>query len=157
MVLSRLLFLRSGLTPKVPERSEAFTTSKRSASKQISTLLIKDVGSVSRFKGIVHPKKKTCWKFISRWGKHYYGLLTQWILVINVLMLDLFHLLSSPDVNWSAVDYCDVFIRLSFWRHPFTAEHPLLRHWCSDAFIQTWWRNKLIWSQMNWAWVHFHF
>ncbi len=30
------------------------------------------------------------------------------------------------DVNyWSAVDYCDVFIRLSFWRHPFTAEHPL--------------------------------
>ncbi len=27
------------------------------------------------------------------------------------------------DVNW--VDYCDVFIRLSFWRHPFTPEHPL--------------------------------
>ncbi len=33
---------------------------------------------------------------------------------------------------------------LSFWRHPFTAEHPLLRHWCSDTFLQTWWRNKLI-------------
>ncbi len=31
-------------------------------------------------------------------------------------------------MDWSAVDYCDVFIRLSFWRHPFTAEHPLLRH-----------------------------
>ncbi len=28
-------------------------------------------------------------------------------------------------MDWSAVDYCDVFIRLSFWRHPFTAEHPL--------------------------------
>ncbi len=27
------------------------------------------------------------------------------------------------------VYYCDVFIRLSFWRHPFTTEHPLLRHW----------------------------
>jgi len=33
---------------KVPERSEVFTTSKRSASKQLSTLLKKDVGSVSR-------------------------------------------------------------------------------------------------------------
>ncbi len=43
--------------------------------------------------------------------------------------MDLFltntHLLSSPDDNWWTVDYCDVFIRLSFWRHPFTAEHPL--------------------------------
>ncbi len=57
-------------------------------------------------------------------------------------MLYLFNLLSSPDVNWWTVDYCDVIIRLSFWRHPFTAEHPLLRHW--DTFLQTWWRNKLI-------------
>ncbi len=62
-------------------------------------------------------------------------------------MLDLFQLLSSPDVNWwTGVLWitCDVFIRLSFWRHPFTAEHPLLRHWCSDTFLQIWWRNKLI-------------
>ncbi len=29
-------------------------------------------------------------------------------------LLDLFQLLCSPDVNQSAVDYCDVFIRLSF-------------------------------------------
>ncbi len=34
------------------------------------------------------------------------------------------------------VEYCDVFIRLSFWRHPFTAEHPLLRHWCSVTYFQ---------------------
>ncbi len=47
-------------------------------------------------------------------------------------------------MDWCGVDYCDVFIRLSFWRHPFTAEHPLLRHWCSDTFLQIWWRNKLI-------------
>ncbi len=33
------------------------------------------------------------------WRKRYYGLWTR-ILVINVLMLDLFHLLSSQDVNW---------------------------------------------------------
>ncbi len=37
-------------------------------------------------------------------------------------------------MDWSAVDYCDVFIRLSFWRHPFTAEHPLL----CDTFLQIW-------------------
>ncbi len=36
------------------------------------------------------------------------------ILVKNDLMLDLFELLSSPDVNCWTVDYCDVFIRLSF-------------------------------------------
>ncbi len=39
-------------------------------------------------------------------------------------MQDLFQVLSSPDVNWWTECY-DVFIRLSFWRHPFTAEHPL--------------------------------
>ncbi len=39
---------------------------------------------------------------------------------------------------------------LSFWRHPFTAEHPLLRHWCRDTFLQTWWRNKLILILNRW-------
>ncbi len=55
MVLSRLHFFRRGLRTavfrkfgKVPERSEAFASSKRSASKQLSTLLEKCVGSVSR-------------------------------------------------------------------------------------------------------------
>ncbi len=42
------------------------------------------------------------------------------------------------------VAYCDVCIRLSFWRHPFTAEHPLVRKWWSDTFPQICWRNKLI-------------
>ncbi len=50
-------------------------------------------------------------------------------------------------MDWSGVDYLWCFYQLfglSFWRHPFTAEHPLLRHWCRDTFLQTWWRNKLI-------------
>ncbi len=29
-------------------------------------------------------------------------------------------------MDWSAVDYCDVFIRLSFWRHPFTDTDAML-------------------------------
>ncbi len=44
-------------------------------------------------------------------------------------------------MDWSGVDYCDVCIRLSFWRHPFTAEHALLRHIYPNLFP---WRNMLI-------------
>ncbi len=29
---------------------------------------------------------------------------------------------------------------LSFWRHPFTAEHLLLSEWCNARFLHTWWR-----------------
>ncbi len=81
-------------------------------------------------------------------------IMTQWLKKFkNILMLDLFHLLSSPDVNWwtgvvwitCGLLWCFYqLFGLSFWRHPFTAEHPLLRHWCRDTFLQTWWRNKLI-------------
>ncbi len=35
----------------------------------------------------------------------------------------------------------------SFWRHPFTAEHPLLSKWCNA--LQIWWRNKLIYILDN--------
>ncbi len=37
---------------------------------------------------------------------------------------------------------------LSFWRHPFTAEHPLLRH-ISPNLMKT----QLIWSGMIWEWA----
>ncbi len=33
---------------------------------------------------------------------------------------------------------------LSFWRHPFTAEDPLVSKWCNATYHQIWWRNKLI-------------
>ncbi len=68
---------------------------------------------------------------------------------------------SPPDVNWWTVDYCDVFIRLSFWRHPFTAEHPLLRHWCDATFLQIRRRNKLNYilddPRVNTCSVNLHF
>ncbi len=37
------------------------------------------------------------------------------------------------------VDYCDVLIRCltSFWRHPFSAEDPLVSKWCNAKFLQT--------------------
>ncbi len=45
------------------------------------------------------------------------------------------------------VDYCDCFYQLfglSFWRHPFTAEDPLVSKWWNATFLQIWWSNKLI-------------
>ncbi len=65
-----------------------------------------------------------------------YGLIFE---LKNILMLDLFQLLSSLDVNWwtgvvwitCGLLWCFYqLFGLSFWRHPFTAEHPLLRDWC---------------------------
>ncbi len=44
-------------------------------------------------------------------------------------------------MDWSGLLWCFYqLFGLSFWRHPFTTEHPLLRHWCNAI----WWRNKLI-------------
>ncbi len=43
-------------------------------------------------------------------------------------------------MDWSGVDYCDDFNQLfglSFWRHPFTAEDPLVTKWCNATFLQT--------------------
>ncbi len=95
-------------------------------------------------------------------------------LVKNVLMLDLFELLSSPDVNWwTGVVWIIVmfFIRLSFWRHPFTAEHPLLRHFSksdeetnsSTSWMDWWWGHFqpifiFVWTVLWRFWhQHFHF
>ncbi len=51
----------------------------------------------------------------------------------------------TDGLEWCGLLWCFYqLFGLSFWRHPFTAEHPLLRQWCRDTFLQTWWRNKLI-------------
>ncbi len=98
------------------------------------------------------------------WRKRYYELWTS-ILVKNVLM-DLFQLLSSPDVNWwtgvvwitCGLLWCFYqLFGLSFWRHPFTAEHPLLRQWCNDTFFQIQWirtfsANFNFWMNYSFNW-----
>ncbi len=58
-------------------------------------------------------------------------------------------------MDWSAVDYCDVFIRLSFWRHPFTAEHPLLRHISTNLMKKQ--TPQLSTFSVSTFSVHFHF
>ncbi len=61
--------------------------------------------------------------------------------------------LASQDVNWwtgvvwttCGLLWCFYqLFGLSFWRHPFTVEYPLLSKWCNAIFLQIWWRNKLI-------------
>ncbi len=62
-------------------------------------------------------------------------------------------LFTSQDVNWwlescgLLVYYCNVFIqlyKLSLWRHPFTAEDPLVSKWCNAKFLQIWSNLKLV-------------
>ncbi len=94
------------------------------------------------------------------WRKHYYGLWTRILAGSNGLNFEVktswwicFSLLSSQDVNWwtgvvwitCGLLWCFYqLFGLSFWRHPFTAEHPLLSKWWNATFLQIWWRNKLI-------------
>ncbi len=71
----------------------------------------------------------------------------QWFKVKNVWMMDLLSYRRSScllQMLTDGLECCDVFIRLSFWRHPFTAEDTLMRHWCNATFLQIWLRNKLI-------------
>ncbi len=60
----------------------------------------------------------------------------------------------TDGLEWCGLLWC--FYQLSFWRHPFTAEHPLLRHWCRDTFFQIWWRNKLILNSLR-VFLHLKF
>ncbi len=60
------------------------------------------------------------------------------------LIMDFFltnmQILASQDVNWwtGFVDYWCFYqlFGLSFWRHPFTAEDPLVRKWCNAKLLQ---------------------
>ncbi len=51
----------------------------------------------------------------------------------------------TDGLKWCGLLWCFYqLFGLSFWRHPFTAEHPLLRQWDTDEVLQIWWRKKLI-------------
>ncbi len=44
-------------------------------------------------------------------------------------------------MDWIGVDYLWIIVMfhlfgLSFWRHPFTAEDPLVSKWCNAEFLQ---------------------
>ncbi len=72
-----------------------------------------------------------------------------------------FCLLQMLMMDWSGVDYCDVFIRCLDSHsdgHPFTAEHLLMSKWWNATSLQIWWRNKLILIMDGLKEsIHFHF
>ncbi len=96
---------------------------------------------------------QTRWLF--HWSNQYYGQLTCISAGNNGLKLKTSYTSCSfsQDMNcWTGVVWitCGLLwcfyqlFGLSFWRHPFTAEDPLLSTWCNATFLQIWWRNKLI-------------
>ncbi len=55
------------------------------------------------------------------------------------------HNMLTDGLEWCGLLWCFYqLFGLSFWRHPFTAEDPLVSKWCNATFLQIWWRNKLI-------------
>ncbi len=57
------------------------------------------------------------------------------------------HKMLTDGLEWSRLLWCFYqLFGLSFWRHPFTAEDPLVSKWCNATFLQIcfWWRDKLI-------------
>ncbi len=93
--------------------------------KQISLLLSYLIGF---FKRIVHPKIK---------------------IAENVLTIH--HKMLIDGLVWITCGLLWCFYQLfglSFWRHPFTAEDPLVSKWCNATFLQ-------ICSDELWANLHF--
>ncbi len=75
--------------------------------------------------------------------------------------LDLWVFPLLSDVNWwTGVVW--ITCGLSFWRHPFTVEHPLLRHWCNATFLQIWWKAnsstfRIAWGEVIFFLANIHF
>ncbi len=85
---------------------------------------------------------QTRWSF--HWRKQYDGLQTCVLAEIDLILTNM-QLFTSQDVNlWTGVVWivCGLlwcFYQLfgfSFWRHPFTAEHPLVSKWCNAKYLQ---------------------
>ncbi len=77
-------------------------------------------------------------------------------------------LFTSQDINWwtgvmwvtCGLLWCFYqLFGLSFWRHPFTAEDPLVSKWCNATFLQicSVEETKSFASWMAWGWVHFSY
>ncbi len=63
-----------------------------------------------------------------------------WISFLQTCSFSLYKMVIDG-LEWRGlpVDYCDIFYQLfglSFWRHPFTVEDPLVSKWCNAKFLQ---------------------
>ncbi len=116
------------------------------------------------FSLLIQTKWHSHWKKAIVWIEKSYFIKKQWFEVNNInnnldeLFLINMQLFSSRDVNWwtgvvwitCGLLWCFYqLFGLSFWRHPFSAEHPLMSKWCNATFLQIWWRNNESW--MAWG------
>ncbi len=75
------------------------------------------------------------------------------------LLLKNTQLFTSQDINWwtRVIVWCFYqLFELSFWRHPFTAEDPLVSKWCNAKFLQMCFDEQTNSSKswMAWGWVN---
>ncbi len=80
------------------------------------------------------------------------------ILVKNISMLDLFQLLSSPDVNWWTGVVWIIVMFLSDSHSDGTHSLQSIHFWDTDAethFYKPDEETNSSWSRMNWGWTHF--
>ncbi len=90
------------------------------------------------------------------WNKCCYRL---WTHLKNILMLDLFQLLSSPDVNWWTGVVWIIVMFLSDSHSDGTHSLQSIHCWASATFLQIWCRNKLIFilDGLRVFWVNYPF
>ncbi len=71
---------------------------------------------------------------------------------------------TSQDINWWTGEVWIIMMfyqlfGLSFWRHPFTTDDPLVSKWCKATFLQICsdeeTNSSTFW--MTWGWVNVHF
>ncbi len=65
-------------------------------------------------------------------------------------------------MDWSGLLWCFYqMFGLSIWRHPFTAEHPLLSKWCKTTFLQICSHEETnsskSWMTRGWVYFSAHF
>ncbi len=94
------------------------------------------------------------------WGRVIMDYELYGILVKIILMLDLFNLLSSPDVNWWTGVLWIIVMFLSDSHSDGTHSLQSIHCWDTDAethFYKPDEETNSSWSQMNWGWGYLHF
>ncbi len=74
-------------------------------------------------------------------------------LMMNVLLTNM-HIFTLQNANWRTGFILRITLMfyqlfgLSFWRHPFTAEDPLVRKWCNDELLQIMLSHYILYSSI---------
>ncbi len=115
--------------------------------------------------GAVRMRVQTAWIYgLYFCHKQQFKAKMPWWFILMDLFLTNTQLFASQDINWCTgvvwitcgLLWCNQLFGLSFWRHPFTAEDPLLSKWWNATFFQicSVEETNSSTSWMAWGWVH---